>query len=71
MIRVNEIKTSLEGTYDDVLTSTAKAMRMPKRKILSMEIIKKSLDSRKKENLFFVSHEVFLQAPDSVWTSCL
>ena len=54
MIRVNEIKTSLEGTYDDVLTATAKAMRMPKRKILSMEIIKKSLDSRKKENLFFV-----------------
>lgn len=54
MIRVNEIKAPLESTYDDVLAGAAKALRMPKRKILSMEIIKKSLDSRKKENLFFV-----------------
>lgn len=54
MIRVNEIKTPLEGTYDDVLAGAAKALRMPKRKILSLEIVRKSLDSRKKENLFFV-----------------
>ena len=54
MIRVNEIKTPLEGTYDDLLAATAKALRIAKRKILSLEIMKKSLDSRKKENLFFV-----------------
>ena len=54
MIRVNEIKTPLEGTYDDVLAATAKALRITKRKILSLEIVRKSLDSRKKENLFFV-----------------
>ena len=54
MIRVNEIKTPLEGTYDDILAGAAKALRMPKRKILSLEIVRKSLDSRKKENLFFV-----------------
>ncbi len=54
MIRVNEIKTPLEGTYDDVLAATAKALRIAKRKILSLEIVRKSLDSRKKENLFFV-----------------
>ena len=54
MIRVNEIKTPLEGTYDDVLAATARALRIAKRKILSLEIVRKSLDSRKKENLFFV-----------------
>ena len=54
MIRVNEIKTPLEGTYDDVLAGAAKALRISKRKILSLEIVRKSLDSRKKENLFFV-----------------
>lgn len=52
MIRVNEIKTPLEGTYDDVLAGAAKALRISKRKILSLEIVRKSLDSRKKENLF-------------------
>lgn len=54
MIRINEIKTALDGTYDDLLGGAAKALRISKRKILSLEIIKKSLDSRKKENLFFV-----------------
>lgn len=54
MIRINEIKTALNGTYDDLLGDAAKALRISKRKILSLEIIKKSLDSRKKENLFFV-----------------
>lgn len=54
MIRINEIKTALDGTYDDLLGGAAKALRISKRKILSLEIIKKSLDSRKKDNLFFV-----------------
>ena len=45
MIRVNEIKTPLEGTYDDVLAGAAKALRISKRKILSLEIVRKSLDS--------------------------
>lgn len=54
MIRINEIKTALNGTYDDLLGGAAKALRISKRKILSLEIIKKSLDSRKKDNLFFV-----------------
>ena len=43
MIRVNEIKTPLEGTYDDVLAATAKALRIDKRKILSLEIVRKSV----------------------------
>lgn len=54
MIRINEIKLPLEAENDDILAAAAKALRCPKRKITSLEIVKKSLDSRKKDNLFFV-----------------
>ena len=50
MIRINEIKLPLESNNEDVLAAAAKALRCPKRKIASMQIVKKSLDSRKKEN---------------------
>ena len=54
MIRINEIKLPLEGTPEDLLAAAAKALRLPKRRIISLEVARKSLDSRKKENLFFV-----------------
>ena len=54
MIRINEIKLPLEATEEDVLAAVAKALRCPKRKIKTLEIARKSLDSRKKDNLFFV-----------------
>lgn len=54
MIRINEIKAPLESTYEDILAGAAKALRCPKRKIKKLSVVKKSLDSRKKDNLFFV-----------------
>ena len=54
MIRINEIKLPLEGTPEDLLAAAAKALRLPKRRITSLEVARKSLDSRKKDNLFFV-----------------
>ncbi|MBQ8784228.1 MAG: hypothetical protein IJZ57_10720 [Clostridia bacterium] len=54
MIRVNEIKVSLEATNDDILRKTAESLKIPVSKIKSFSIAKKSLDSRKKDNLFFV-----------------
>ena len=54
MIRINEIKLTLEAGQDELLAAAAKALKIAKRRILSLEIIRKSLDSRKKENLFFV-----------------
>ena len=54
MIRINELKIPLDGTDDDLTSAAAKAMRCSKRKILSLSIVKKSLDSRKKDNLLFV-----------------
>ncbi|MBQ5592566.1 MAG: FAD-dependent oxidoreductase [Clostridia bacterium] len=54
MIRINEIKLPLEGTPEDLLAAAAKALRIPKRRITSLDVAKKSLDSRKKDNLLFV-----------------
>lgn len=54
MIRVNEIKVPLEATNDDILQQAAKSLKIPTSKIKSFAIAKKSLDSRKKDNLFFV-----------------
>ncbi len=54
MIRINEIKLPLEADESALLQSAAKALRCSKREIASLTVTKKSLDSRKKDNLFFV-----------------
>ncbi len=54
MIRVNEIKLSLEYTNDDALKECAKILKISSKKIKTFSIAKKSLDSRKKDNLLFV-----------------
>ncbi|HZJ78070.1 MAG TPA: hypothetical protein VFD52_04670 [Clostridia bacterium] len=54
MIRVSQIKIPLEGGHEELLTAVAKALKCPKRSIKSLKIAKKSIDSRKKDNIFFV-----------------
>mgnify|MGYP002750650972 FL=1 len=54
MIRVNEIKIPLDGDKNDILKSAAKALRISPDKIKDFSVVKKSLDSRKKDDLFFV-----------------
>ncbi|MBP9989237.1 MAG: FAD-dependent oxidoreductase [Ruminococcus sp.] len=54
MIRISEIKLPLEYTQEDILKAAAKALRCPVRKITELTIIRKALDSRKKDNLKFV-----------------
>ncbi len=54
MIRVNEIKLELDATSEDVLIECARLLKISKDKIKTFSIAKKSLDSRKKDNLFFV-----------------
>ena len=54
MIRINEIKLPLDADKNDLLVSAAKLLKIPAEKIKSLAIAKKSLDSRKKSNLFFV-----------------
>lgn len=54
MIRVNEIKIPLDGDKNDILKSAARALRISPDKIKDFSVVKKSLDSRKKDDLFFV-----------------
>ncbi|MCR4924753.1 MAG: hypothetical protein K5917_00530 [Clostridiales bacterium] len=55
MIRVNEIKLSLDATMADIKKATAKALKINESKIKNFSIYKKSIDSRKKEeNIFFI-----------------
>ena len=51
MIRVNEIKIPLDGDKNDILKSAAKALRISPDKIKDFSVVKKSLDSRKKDDL--------------------
>ncbi len=54
MIRINEIKLPLDGNNEDILNECAKLLKISKNKIKTFSIAKKSLDSRKKDNLLFV-----------------
>lgn len=54
MIRINEIKLPLDAGDKELTAAAAKALRCSAKKIAGVEIVRKSLDSRKKDNLFFV-----------------
>ncbi len=53
MIRINEIKQSLDSTREDLTNACLKVLRIDKDRIKSMTIARQSVDSRKKDNVFF------------------
>ena len=53
MIRINEIKLALESTQDDLKTAICSILRMDTKDIKDYKIVKKSVDARKKSNIFF------------------
>ena len=62
MIRINEIKQSLDSTFDDLRVACKKTLKLNDEQIKSITIARQSVDSRKKENVFFcyaVDVEVF------------
>lgn len=54
MIRISEIKLPLECTDEDILAAAAKTLRCPVRRITNLTVMRKALDSRKKDSLKFV-----------------
>ncbi len=54
MIRINEIKISVDEKDYNLTDYASKALKIPKDRIKELQIAKKSLDSRKKDSLFFV-----------------
>lgn len=53
MIRINEIKMSLDSSKDDLLRKAAKLLKIKPSEIKKMNIAKKSVDARKKDNVMF------------------
>ncbi|MBR6785034.1 MAG: hypothetical protein IKM25_02145, partial [Clostridia bacterium] len=54
MIKISEIKLPLESDESALRSAAAKALRCKEEKIKSIQISKKAVDSRKKDNVFFV-----------------
>ena len=54
MIKINEIKLPLDSDERALRSAAAKALRCREEKIKSLQITKKAIDSRKKDNIFFV-----------------
>ena len=54
MIKINEIKLPLDSDAAALKRAAAKALRCKEEKITSLQITKKAVDSRKKDNIFFV-----------------
>ena len=53
MIRINEIKMSLDSSKEDLYASCRKILKLKDEQIKSITIMRQSVDSRKKDNVFF------------------
>lgn len=53
MIRINEIRQELDSSKEDLLKKCAKILKINKEQISEVIIAKKSIDSRKKDDIFF------------------
>ncbi len=54
MLRVNELKIPLDGGEAELLAAAAKALKCPPALIESVTVTRKAVDSRDKDNIFFV-----------------
>lgn len=54
MVQISQIKLQIPHSDQDLREKTAKLLRIRSQEILSMRILKKSLDARKKPQLFYV-----------------
>ena len=53
MIRINQLKLSLKHTPEDLRRTAAKLLHIAPEEILSLDIVRRSLDARKKDNILF------------------
>ena len=67
MIRINSIKMALESEDNDLRNAVAKTLRVKSEDIDFVRVFKRSVDSRDKENIFFVySVDVGVKNEDKV-----
>lgn len=71
MIRVNQVKVPLSHEQKDILYKTAKILRVNPEKIISWQIVKKSIDARKKPEITIIySVDVCLESESKVLAAC-
>ena len=71
MIRINQIKVPLAHRQEDILYKAAKILRVTPEKILSWQIVKKSIDARKKPDIMVIySVDVNVASQDKVLAGC-
>ena len=61
MIRINEIKMSLDSSKEDLYASAAKILKLKNEQIKSITIMRQSVDSRKKDNVFYLFVHILFQ----------
>ena len=54
MIRLNQLKLPVDHTREQLIHKTAQYLRIPAADILELQIVRQSLDARKKPELFYV-----------------
>ena len=54
MLRINQIKLPLTADENDLRLAASKALKISENRIKSLRVSKKAVDSRKKDNIFFV-----------------
>lgn len=54
MIRITQIKLKMEHTEEDLKKQIAKLLRILEEDLVSYTILKKSIDARKKKDIFYV-----------------
>ena len=54
MIRINEVKQGLDSSKEDLFRACKKILRIDDEQIKSITIARQSVDSRKKDDIFFV-----------------
>ena len=55
MIRLNQLKLPVDHTREQLIHKTAQYLRIPAADILELQIVRQSLDARKKPALFYLS----------------
>lgn len=50
-IRIEQIKLNIEHNYEDIKTAAARALKIPPHHIIQTNIIRKSIDARKKDSI--------------------
>lgn len=71
MLRVNQVKVPLSHRQEDILYKTARILKVNSEQILSWQIVKKSLDARKKPEITVVyTVDVCVKSQDKVLAGC-